>query len=77
MNQEMRRMNTRGHVFILSQTWSKRQSQSMQDRWTDRCDRRRQKAKEICDKDVHVSLQLNLMEHIWRNREDFEEEDDD
>ena len=49
----------------------------MQDRWIDRCDRRRQKAKELRDKDVHVSLQLNLMEHIWRNREDFEEEDDD
>jgi hypothetical protein len=52
-------------------------TRQMQDRWIDRCDRRRQKVKEIRDKDVHVSLQLNLMDHIWRNREDFEEEDDD
>lgn len=49
----------------------------MQDRWIDRCDKRRQKAKEVRDKDVHLSLQHHLVEHIWREREDFMSEDDD
>ena len=49
----------------------------MQDKWIDRCDKLRRKAKEMCDKDVHLSPQHHLMEHIWREREDFMEEDDD
>ena len=49
----------------------------MQDRWIDRCDVRRRRNKELRDKDVHLNLQQQLMEHIWREREDFMEVDDD
>ena len=49
----------------------------MQDRWIARCDKRCRKAKEICDKDVHLNLQHQLIEHICREREDFMKIDDD
>ena len=52
-------------------------ARNMQDRWIDRCDVRRRRNKELRDKDVHLNLQHHLMEHIWREREDFMEEDDD
>ena len=48
-----------------------------QQRRVHRCDMNRPKAKEIRDKDTHLNLQQQLMEHIWRAREDFEDEDKD
>ena len=52
-------------------------ARNMQDRWIDRCDVRRRRNKELRDKDVHLNLQQQLMEHIWREREEFMEVDDD
>ncbi|GJS16022.1 ALP1-like protein isoform X1 [Tanacetum coccineum] len=48
-------------------------SRNMQRTWIERCDVQRQKAKEIRDKEVHLRLQRNLMEHIWQQREDEDE----
>ncbi|GJY94142.1 hypothetical protein Tco_0510503 [Tanacetum coccineum] len=36
---------------------------------------KRCKAKELRDKDTHISLQQNLMNHIWREVEEASEED--
>ncbi|GKD14977.1 ALP1-like protein isoform X1 [Tanacetum coccineum] len=41
----------------------------------DRCETQRRKAKELRDKDTHISLQQNLMNHIWREVEEASEED--
>ncbi|GKC53626.1 hypothetical protein Tco_1076371 [Tanacetum coccineum] len=43
--------------------------------WIDRCQTQRRKAKELRDKDTHISLQQNLMNHIWRKVEEASEED--
>ncbi|GKA33945.1 hypothetical protein Tco_0720374 [Tanacetum coccineum] len=48
-------------------------SRSMQRTWIERCDVQRRKAKELRDKEVHLTLQRNLMEHIWQQREDQDE----
>ncbi|GKA65165.1 probable serine/threonine-protein kinase PBL7 [Tanacetum coccineum] len=49
--------------------------QSLQTVWIDRCQTQRRKAKELRDKDTHISLQQNLMNHIWREVEEASEED--
>nr|GEW37635.1 hypothetical protein [Tanacetum cinerariifolium] len=48
---------------------------SMQTMWIDRCKTQRRKAKELRDRDTHISLQQNLMNHIWREVEEASEED--
>ncbi|GJT05891.1 ALP1-like protein isoform X1 [Tanacetum coccineum] len=48
---------------------------SLQTVWIDRCQTQRRKAKELRDKDTHISLQQNLMNHIWREVEEAPEED--
>ncbi|GJZ64469.1 ALP1-like protein isoform X1 [Tanacetum coccineum] len=50
-------------------------ARSLQTVWIDRCQTQRRKAKELRDKDTHISLQQNLMNHIWREVEDASEED--
>ncbi|GJX89457.1 putative nuclease HARBI1 isoform X2 [Tanacetum coccineum] len=50
-------------------------ARSMQTMWIDRCETQRRKAKELRDKDTHISLQQNLMNHIWREVEEASEED--
>nr|GEW60795.1 protein ALP1-like [Tanacetum cinerariifolium] len=47
-------------------------AKSMQTMWIDRCETQRRKAKELRDRDTHISLQLN---HIWREVEEASEED--
>nr|GEY77325.1 protein ALP1-like isoform X1 [Tanacetum cinerariifolium] len=49
--------------------------ESMQTMWIDRCETQRRKAKELRDIDTHISLQQNLMNHIWREVEEASEED--
>nr|GEW75661.1 protein ALP1-like isoform X1 [Tanacetum cinerariifolium] len=39
-------------------------ARSMQTMWIDRCETQRRKAKELRDRDTHISLQQNLMNHI-------------
>ncbi|GKE38979.1 ALP1-like protein [Tanacetum coccineum] len=41
-------------------------ARSMQTMWIDRCETQRRKAKELRDRDTHISLQQNLINHIWR-----------
>ncbi|GJZ06155.1 ALP1-like protein isoform X1 [Tanacetum coccineum] len=41
-------------------------SRNMQRTWIERCETQRRKNKEMRDRDTHLSLQLNLMEHIWQ-----------
>ncbi|GJW19886.1 ALP1-like protein isoform X1 [Tanacetum coccineum] len=48
-------------------------ARNMQRNWIERCDVQRHKAKEIRDKEVHLRLQRNLMEHIWQNHDDEDE----
>ncbi|GJR12373.1 putative nuclease HARBI1 isoform X2 [Tanacetum coccineum] len=50
-------------------------ARSLQTVWIDRCQTQRRKAKELRDKDTHISLQQNLMNHIWREVEEASEED--
>ncbi|GJY27083.1 ALP1-like protein [Tanacetum coccineum] len=50
-------------------------ARSMQIMWIDRCETQRRKAKELRDRDTHISLQQNLMNHIWREVEEASEED--
>nr|GEU61911.1 nucleotide-binding, alpha-beta plait [Tanacetum cinerariifolium] len=50
-------------------------ARSMQTMWIDRCETQRRKAKELRDKDTHISLQQNLMNNIWREVEKASEED--
>ncbi|GKE35341.1 ALP1-like protein isoform X1, partial [Tanacetum coccineum] len=45
-------------------------TRNMQRNWIERCDVQHRKAKEIRDREVHLRLQRNLMEHIWQNRDD-------
>nr|GEV69748.1 hypothetical protein [Tanacetum cinerariifolium] len=49
-------------------------ARNMQRTWIERCETQRQKNKEMRDRDMHVSLQQNLMEHIWQ---EVEHEDED
>ncbi|GJW70205.1 nucleotide-binding alpha-beta plait domain-containing protein, partial [Tanacetum coccineum] len=49
-------------------------SRNMQRTWIERCETQRLKNKEMRDRDTHLSLQLNLMEHIWQEAE-HEDED--
>ncbi|GJY07304.1 ALP1-like protein isoform X1, partial [Tanacetum coccineum] len=49
-------------------------SRNMQRTWVERCETHRRKAKELRDRDTHISLQQNLMEHIW-NEVEHEDED--
>ncbi|GJV41279.1 ALP1-like protein isoform X1 [Tanacetum coccineum] len=46
-------------------------SRNVQRTWVERCEVQRRKAKELRDRETHISLQQNLMEHIWREVEDF------
>ncbi|GKB28265.1 ALP1-like protein isoform X1 [Tanacetum coccineum] len=50
-------------------------ARSMQTIWIDRCETQRRKAKELRDRDTHISLQQNLMNHIWREVKEASEED--
>nr|GEW65926.1 delta(12)-fatty-acid desaturase FAD2 [Tanacetum cinerariifolium] len=50
-------------------------ARSMQTMWIDRCESKRRKAKELRDRDTHISLQQNLMNHIWREVEEASKED--
>nr|GEU75891.1 hypothetical protein [Tanacetum cinerariifolium] len=50
-------------------------ARSMQIMWIDRCETQCRKAKELRDSDTHISLQQNLMNHIWREVEEASEED--
>ncbi|GJS83649.1 ALP1-like protein [Tanacetum coccineum] len=47
-------------------------SRNMQRTWVERCETR--KAKELRDRETHISLQPNLMEHVW-NEVEHEYED--
>ncbi|GJT29356.1 ALP1-like protein isoform X1 [Tanacetum coccineum] len=49
-------------------------SRNMQRTWVERCEVQRRKAKELRDRDTHISLQKNLLEHIWREVEDEDED---
>nr|GEU73129.1 nucleotide-binding, alpha-beta plait [Tanacetum cinerariifolium] len=49
-------------------------ARNMQRTWIERCETQRRKNKEMRDRDTHVSLQQNLMEHIWQ---EVEHEDGD
>ncbi|GJZ13382.1 ALP1-like protein isoform X1 [Tanacetum coccineum] len=49
-------------------------SRNMQRTWIERCETQRRKNKEIRDREMHLSLQRNLMEHIWQ---EVEHEDED
>ncbi|GJY87554.1 ALP1-like protein isoform X1 [Tanacetum coccineum] len=49
-------------------------SRNMQRTWIERCETQHQKNKEIQDREMHLSLQRNLMEHIWQ---EVEHEDED
>ncbi|GKE79617.1 ALP1-like protein [Tanacetum coccineum] len=52
-----------------------RRIMSLQTVWIDRCQTQRRKAKELRDKNTHISLQQNLMNHIWSEVEEASEED--
>nr|GEV62746.1 protein ALP1-like isoform X1 [Tanacetum cinerariifolium] len=49
-------------------------TRNMQLTWIERCETQRRKNKKMRDRDTHVSLQQNLMEHIWQ---EVEHEDED
>ncbi|GJV97691.1 ribonuclease H-like domain-containing protein [Tanacetum coccineum] len=49
-------------------------SRNMQRTWIERCETQRRKNKEIRDREMHLRLQRNLMEHIWQ---EVEHEDED
>ncbi|GJR35389.1 ALP1-like protein isoform X1 [Tanacetum coccineum] len=50
-------------------------ARSLQTVWIDRCQTQRRKAKELRDKYMHISLQQNLMNHIWGEVKEASEED--
>ncbi|GKC47179.1 putative nuclease HARBI1 isoform X2 [Tanacetum coccineum] len=50
-------------------------ARSLQTVWIDRWQTQRRKAKELRDKDTYISLQQNLMNHIWHAVEEASEED--
>nr|GEW70134.1 RNA-directed DNA polymerase, eukaryota [Tanacetum cinerariifolium] len=47
---------------------------NMQRMWIVKCEVQRRKANELRDKETHLNLQRNLMEHIWQDHQDEEEE---
>ncbi|GJY81022.1 ALP1-like protein isoform X1 [Tanacetum coccineum] len=49
-------------------------SRNMQRTWVKRCETQRRKNKEIRDREMHLSLQRNLMEHIWQEVEHGDED---
>ncbi|GJX41386.1 ALP1-like protein isoform X1 [Tanacetum coccineum] len=49
-------------------------SRNMQRTWVERCETQRRKNKEIRDREMHFSLQRNLMEHIWQEVEHKDED---
>ncbi|GJV64958.1 ALP1-like protein isoform X1 [Tanacetum coccineum] len=49
-------------------------SRNMQRTWIEMCETQRRKNKEIRDREMHLSLQRNLIEHIWQ---EVEHEDED
>ncbi|GKA22848.1 ALP1-like protein isoform X1 [Tanacetum coccineum] len=49
-------------------------SRNMQCTWVERCETQRRKNKELRDREMHLSLQQNLMKHIWQ-QVDHEDED--
>ncbi|GJZ21538.1 ALP1-like protein isoform X1 [Tanacetum coccineum] len=51
-------------------------SRNMQRTWVERCETQRPKEKELRDRETQISLQQNLMEHIWHEIE-HEDEDED
>ncbi|GJU27682.1 putative nuclease HARBI1 [Tanacetum coccineum] len=51
-------------------------SRNMQCTWVERCETHRRKAKELRDRKTHISLQQNLMEHIWNEVEHKDEDED-
>ncbi|GKD64258.1 ALP1-like protein, partial [Tanacetum coccineum] len=51
-----------------------RRIMSLQTVWIDRCQTQRRKAKELRDKDTHISLQQNHKNHIGRDVEEAAEE---
>ncbi|GJV08243.1 ALP1-like protein isoform X1 [Tanacetum coccineum] len=51
-------------------------SRNMQRTWVERCETHRRKAKELRDRETHISLQHNLMEHIWHEVEHKDEDKD-
>ncbi|GKC11944.1 reverse transcriptase domain-containing protein [Tanacetum coccineum] len=51
-------------------------SRNMQRTWVERFETHRQKIKELRDRETHISLQHNLMEHIWHEVK-HEDEDED
>ncbi|GJZ70120.1 ALP1-like protein isoform X1 [Tanacetum coccineum] len=48
-------------------------SRNMQRTWIERCETQRRKNKEMRDRDMHLSFQQNLMEHIWQEAEHEDE----
>nr|GEY30612.1 protein ALP1-like isoform X1 [Tanacetum cinerariifolium] len=50
-------------------------ARSMQTMWIDRCETQCRKEKELRNRDAHISLQQNLMNHIWREVKEASEED--
>ncbi|GKC83785.1 ALP1-like protein isoform X1 [Tanacetum coccineum] len=44
-------------------------SRNMQRTWIEMCETHRRKNKELRDREMHLSLQQNLMEHIWQEVE--------
>ena len=46
----------------------------MQRTWVDRCETYRRKNKELRDRETHQSLQRNLMDHIWNEVNDGDED---
>nr|GEW41732.1 protein ALP1-like [Tanacetum cinerariifolium] len=66
-----------GHQKMAVFDWNEVYADSarnMQRTWIERCETQRRKNKEMRDRDTHVSLQQNLMEHIWQ---EVEHEDED
>nr|GEV86448.1 hypothetical protein [Tanacetum cinerariifolium] len=50
-------------------------NRSTQTMWIDRCETQRRKAKELRDRDTHISLQQNLINHICHEVKEASEED--
>ncbi|GJT53001.1 ALP1-like protein isoform X1 [Tanacetum coccineum] len=51
-------------------------SKNMQRTWVERCEVQRRKAKELRDRETHISLPQNLIEHIWHEVEHEDENED-
>ncbi|GKD04863.1 ALP1-like protein isoform X1 [Tanacetum coccineum] len=60
-------------IFVWNDLYAN-PSRNMQRTWNEMCETQRRKNKEIRDREMHLSLQQNLMEHIWQ---EVEHEDED